>query len=78
MRAMFHLGAEWPISKCQLYPVKSVLLVRSLNGIAYELPRRADELLHLTGASSIHQVRAARWVEWYDGLSACGIGECDE
>lgn len=75
---MFHSGAILPIRKCQLCPVKSVLLVRGLNGIAYELPCRADELLHLTGASYIHQVRAARWVEWYDGLSACGIGECDE
>ena len=78
MRTIFHLGAELPISKCQLRQGESLLLVCSLNGIAHELPCRADELLYLTGAGYIHQVCAADWVEWYDRLSACGVGECDE
>ena len=78
MRAIFHSGAELPISKCQLRQGESLLLVCSLNGIAHELPCCADELLHVTGAGQIHQVCAARWVEGYDRLSACGVGECDE
>ena len=75
---MFQMGAELPISKCQLRRGESLLLVCGMNGIAYELPCRTDEVLYSTGAGYIHQVCAARWVERYDRLSACGVGERDE